>query len=336
MSHVTNAEAENVTVDAVRIDAIEAAYHHTVMYRRPSAGWLCMRGTDRLDLLQRLTTNDVVSLRPGTGKHTVLLTDKARIIDVLAVLHDEQETMLLCSDVNAARVRQWLRNYVIMDDVQVSDHSAEVMAIDWMGPQAPQAIAALLQIDVATLPLCGWVDHTIDGAACRTMRIPSVCELSYRTIMPVGTPLPFDEGAITVLNDAEADYLRVMGGMGRLGAEWTEAYNPLEAGLLHMVSFAKGCYIGQEVVARLDTYNKVKQRIVGVTSGQPLTIGGAVIIEGADVGRITSVIRGARTPLYYGLAYVRHEHALPDTDIIVRTDAAEHAATIVALPMQES
>jgi hypothetical protein len=48
------------------------------------------------------------------------------------------------------------------------------------------------------------------------------------------------------------------------------------------------------------------------------------------------MVRGARTPLYYGLAYVRHEHALPDTDIIVRTDAAEHAATIVALPMQES
>ncbi|MBU3742253.1 MAG: hypothetical protein FGM24_08210 [Candidatus Kapabacteria bacterium] len=337
MLHMSSETASSaVSDDTVRPDHIHAAWQSVAVIARPSVGWVRMRGTDRLDLLQRLTTNDLASLRPGSGKHTVLLTDKARVIDVLAVLHDEHETMLLCSGGNAGRVRAWLRNYVIMDDVQVADCSTEVTAIEWTGPHAPLAIRQILGIDASTLPMCGWVDHAIDGAACRTIRIPSTCELSYLTILPAGKADAVQTDMLPTLTPAEAEYLRVMGGMGRLGAEWTDAYNPLEAGLLHMVSFSKGCYIGQEVVARLDTYNKVKQRIMGIVSNADIAPDDVIVIEGTDVGRVTSVVHGMTSATRYALGYVRHEHALADTAVTLRTAHGDASGTLAALPMREA
>ena len=336
MLHTSPETDASTNSAAVGPDHIHAAQQAVAVVARPSVGWLRMRGADRLDLLQRLTTNDLASLRPGSGKHTVLLTDKARVIDVLAVLHDEHETMILCSAGNAGRVRTWLRNYVIMDDVQVADCSADVTAIEWTGPQSPLAIREILGVDASTLPMCGWIDHVVDGAACRTIRIPSTCELSYLTIMPANKADVVQPDIVATLSPAEAEYLRVMGGMGRLGAEWTDAYNPLEAGLLHMVSFSKGCYIGQEVVARLDTYNKVKQRIMGIISDATIAPGDVIVIEGADVGRVTSVVHGMTSAKRYALGYVRHEHALADTLVTLRTAHGDVAGTLAALPMRES
>lgn len=327
-------ETETIT-DTRCVDTLDAAQRQVALYRHPAIGWLGMRGADRLDFLQRLTTNELTSLKPGNGKYTVVLTEKARVIDVVGVCHGEQETMLLCSAGNAGRVRSWLRNYVIMDDVQFTDRSNDVVAVEWLGPQAPQAIKAILGIDVATLPLCGWVEHSVQDQHCRTMRVTAMCELAYITIVPASIAAAFDDVDLPTLADNEYQYLRVMHGMGALGAEWTEAYNPLEAGLLHMVSFSKGCYIGQEVVARLDTYNKVKQRIVGIVAPAAIAPADVVLIEGQDVGRITSVVPGIHTASWYALGYVRHEHALADTSITVRTGDGEVMALIVDLPMQE-
>jgi folate-binding protein YgfZ len=329
-------ESEHRLSTTPHADIVEAAKNTVAIYRHPAIGWLRMRGGDRLDFLQRLTTNELASLRPGNGKYTVVLTEKARVIDVVGVCHAEQDTMLLCSAGNAGRVRSWLRNYVIMDDVQFADCSADVVAVEWIGPHAPQAIMAVLDIDVATLPRCGWVDHTVHDQPCRTIRVTAMCELAYMTLLPASLASVLDNVGLPMLDDATYGYLRVMQGMGALGAEWTEAYNPLEAGLLHMVSFSKGCYIGQEVVARLDTYNKVKQRIVGIVSQAAVAPGDAVSIDDVEVGRLTSVVRGIHTPVFYALGYVRHEHALADTAVTVHTTDGEQPARIVDLPMQES
>lgn len=325
----------NDTID-LRSDLIDAARTRAAAIDRPSVGWVVMRGADRLDLLQRLTTNDLANVRSGTGRHTVLLTDKARIIDVLTVLHRADETVLLCSAGNGGRVTQWLRNYIIMDDVKVADRSAEVRAVEWVGPRAADAIREAMDVDVSTLPMAHFIDHTVDGHPATTIRIPATCELAYITVITADPSAEIALPTPPMLSDAEAEYLRVLGGMGRLGAEWSDAYNPLEAGLLHMVSFAKGCYIGQEVVARLDSYNKVKQRVMGLVSDTRLTPGDVVRAEGADVGRVTSVVDGMRTPRCYALAYVRNEHTVDGTTVTVVTADGDVTATLRTLPMSES
>ena len=123
--------------------------------------------------------------------------------------------------------------------------------------------------------------------------------------------------------------MRVEQGRPRLGRELTQSYNPWEAGLDRAIHLDKGCYIGQEVIARLDTYDKVKQHLVGLrlstaellATEQPLRDGGR------EVGRITSAVHSPRFgPI--ALAYVRRRACAVGTVL----DVGEARATVVALP----
>jgi len=97
--------------------------------------------------------------------------------------------------------------------------------------------------------------------------------------------------------------LRIIQGRPAPDAELTEDYNPLEAGLWHTISFNKGCYIGQETIARLNTYNGVKQNLWGINLVAPATPGDPLLLEGEKVGKLTSYTK--TTQGHYGLAYLR-------------------------------
>jgi folate-binding protein YgfZ len=90
-------------------------------------------------------------------------------------------------------------------------------------------------------------------------------------------------------------------------------YNPLEAGLIGSIDFAKGCYIGQEVIARLDTYQKVQKRLVKLSfeAGSSVSPGTSLKQEGRVVGKVTSAAVIPTTGETIGLAYVRTKNALP-------------------------
>src|SRR5690349_15359948 len=83
--------------------------------------WLLMRGADRIDLLNRLSTNDLTQIGTGRGLQTVLTTDKARIIDVLTVLNDADRTLVIASPGMGTKIIKWLRTYTITDDVKAVD-----------------------------------------------------------------------------------------------------------------------------------------------------------------------------------------------------------------------
>jgi folate-binding protein YgfZ len=111
------------------------------------------------------------------------------------------------------------------------------------------------------------------------------------------------------------DYVRVSNGVPIAGRELTADVNPLEAKLHHLIDFDKGCYVGQEVIARLDTYDKVQRELIRFTlcGGDHATIrpGDRVLAPsgGRDVGWISSVAAHPETGDRIGLAYVRGAHA---------------------------
>ena len=155
--------------------------------------------------------------------------------------------------------------------------------------------------------------------------MPSPTEVSYWVIGSQATmsvfidELSHNAEQLPQLSASEAEYLRVIAGMGAIGHEWQELYNPLEAGLLHLTSFTKGCYIGQEVVARLDSYNKVKQRLMGITSHELIAQGNEVVANDVVIGFVTSAVPSCDGASTLALAYVRGEHAHPNTTISIRT-----------------
>ena len=305
---------------------------------RPHAGWVRMEGADRLDLLQRLTTNDLTPLREGKGLQTVLLTEKARIIDVLTVLEFGTHTMLITSMQPPTPVISWLKKYIIMDDVRLRDASSAVHMLEVMGPRSSEAVHQLTGVGVAELAGCAktdWIQH----GEITVVRMPSSLEVSYWLIAAPEHLAPLREALINAadhlpqLTNEQDTTLRVRSGMGAIGHEWTEAYNPLEAGLLHLTNFAKGCYIGQEVVARLDSYNKVKQRVMGFSADTPIAEGDAILAADAIVGVLTTVVAVGGT--WKALGYIRGEHATAGATIhIQHDDRSPIPATIHQLPFE--
>jgi len=325
--------SESTAVSERRPEAIRSARTVAGWIHRSDHGLITLKGADRLDLLHRLTTNDLTGMKPGNGRQTVLLTEKARIIDVVTVLEDRDHADLIVAPGAAPTVVQWLKKYIIMDDVRVADRSADVAMIEIMGPRSGEVVAQLTGLDVAGLPKTDW--KRTENEAITIVRMPSSCEVSYwllgatDNITEVANTLKEQGDTLPELNVDEDEYLRVTGGMGRLGHEWSEAYNPLEAGLLHLTSFTKGCYIGQEVVARLDSYNKVKQRVMALVGPGELSKGDEVVADEAVVGAVTSVVRSIDDTRTIALAYIRGEHANEGTSIGVR-----HNGEVVTMSIQ--
>lgn len=322
--------------------SIAAATRSAAWIDRSSHGILTLNGADRIDLLHRLTTNDLRDLRPGHGKHTVLLTDKARIIDVIGILHEADASYLLCSPGQSTVALQWLRKYIIMDDVSLKDESSIYDIIEICGPRSAEVVESLFGVSVGAYALDQWCRIDIDGASVIITRQPSACEVSYWIIAPTETAAMLRENLsqhqelLPKLTDDESEYVRIIGGMGKHGHEWTDAFNPLEAGLLHLTSFAKGCYIGQEVVARLDSYNKVKQRVMGLTSTQEILIGNRLFADEADIGVVTSVTPSCDGTTWFALGYVRGEHAHPNAPLTARDGEVVIDVTQHLLPMEDT
>lgn len=301
-----------------------------------------LTGADRIDLLHRLTTNDLRTIPSGSGRQTVLLTDKARIIDVVTLLQDDASTLLIGSPQASADIIPWVRKYVIMDDVRLRDRSSEYDAIEVLGPRAADVVGQLTEIDVSAFAIAQWTMLETPQGTLRIVRLPSPAEVSFWLL---GSPEAIDalrrhlhacSDDLPQLTDDDLEAIRVLAGMGRRGHEWTLSYNPLEAGLLHLTSFTKGCYIGQEVVARLDSYNKVKQRIMGLVSPLPLAQGDQVMAEGTAVGLISSVVPGLDGTNWYALGFVRGEYAHAGTHIDVVHDGSAVRCELVLPPMTDS
>lgn len=303
--------------------------------------WIPMRGTDRVDLLNRLSTNDLTQLATGKGLQTVLTTDKARIIDVLTVLNDTDRSMVVASPGMGGQIMRWLRTYTITDDVRTVDATSLTSMVEITGARAADVVHALTGTDVTKFTIGQWTETSISEQELYVFRMPPTVELSYwiagnpdgiRTIV---TAIQSIEGLEEPLTESDVEYLRVMGGVGAIGHEWTDGYNPLEAGLLHLTSFTKGCYIGQEIIARLDSYNKVKQRILGFQSETELHVRDEIVVGDVVVGALTTVTRGRTSANWYALGYIRGEHAHPGSTVVIRGTDGVATAEIRLLPMVE-
>lgn len=310
-----------------------------------AAGWAAVpmskavvRGTDRLDLLQRLTTNDIKTLRPGEGNQTVLLTDKARIIDVLTILAREDDIIVLYSEGMQQRVLPWLDKYTIMDDFRVEEATHRMGSVLLTGPDAPHILAELTGEQMVVVPQFHWKTCSLFGVEVVVMRSLTLCEFSYVVLFPEQQRDVVLGGfgscgeALPEMSSEVVEVLHVEAGQGRVGHEWTEDYNPLEAGLVRIISFKKGCYIGQEVVARLDSYNKVKQHLVGFTAAEAVPIGAEFRDADRTTGRITRMVFSPELQKHIGLGYIRTLYANPGTVVVAHSEDKEFPVELVKLP----
>ncbi len=283
----------------------------------PQAGYLRIRGEDRVDWLQRQTSNDLRLLSATRAVRTVLTSPTARILDVLLLL-DEGDTLgIIPLPGRAVATLRYLRGRIFfMDKVQVTEASAEVGQILLEGPNAATALQAL------GLPTPAEVDAravgTVNGARVDVVGQPGVAGTAYRLLAPAPALDPLraalDAAHIPQLPGTTHDILRVEAGLPAAGHELTEEYTPLEVGLRDLISETKGCYTGQEVIARQITYDKVARHLVGLRLDAPVAPGTEVRAEGKPVGKVTSAVVSPRFgPI--ALAVLRRPYHEPGTEV---------------------
>lgn len=310
------------------IDQAEASAFNNgaALLARPDAGVLRLTDADRYDFLQRMTSNNIAALRPGQSAVTVLTSPTARILFVFAVVARADDLLLLPAPGQAQVLARYLRGQIFfMDKVKVHDLSGEWARLRVMGPQAANALATT-GVDAASLPANGWAAHgELLVVAQPHYEVPGF-ELLAPHDQVESIKLQLKDAQI--VHDDAYESRRVELGRPASGAELVEEYNPLEAGLAWACAENKGCYTGQEIIARQITYDKVTKTLVGLRLAGVVAKGSDVTVEGRSVGTVTSVAMSASLDAPVALAIVKRPHNTPGTEVQV----GEQAATVVALP----
>jgi aminomethyltransferase len=313
-----------------------AALEGAVIVDEVAAGRMFLRGKDRAALLHRLSTNDIERLRPGHGTHTVLTTPIGRIIDLLTVHALEDELLLLTSPEQGPAVYRHIKSNIFFNDqVTLAPIGTSHAQFALYGPFAAEVLAELGAPALCDLALHHTLQARLADGTALVARRPGFGSHGFTLLAPVEVA-PALRGALVAAGvvplGAEAwEMLRVEEGFPAFGRELSQEYIPLETGLLDAVSFTKGCYVGQEIIARMESRGRLAKRLMGLRLNAPATPG-KLDLGGKEAGDLTSAVISPRFgPI--ALAYVRTAYAAPGSTVGLA--GSDMLATVVDLPFAD-
>ena len=319
-----------------------AAKEGSVLADRSHIGRLKMTGADSLDLLNRLSTNEIAKLPPGSGLSTVLTSNKGRVVDLLTLYSREDGLIFLTGPQNRAKVISWIDGYTFGEEVYLEDLTDSLAMLSLFGPRAYAVLEEVVSRSVTGLAPHHGIAASPGGIDLYIVREDPLWGEAYNILVSAcdaaivwGLLLEKGEGlGLVPMGTAAYETLRIEAGVPAYGAELSEEVNPLEARLKSSINFAKGCYVGQEVVARLDTYQKVKRYLVKLRfdGGAVPHPGTPLHLDGKEVGTLTSVAALPGDGLAIALGYVRRAHAQPGVKVVVDAGHGQSVGEIVGLP----
>ena len=264
---------------------------HGLRVDRSSAGRVLVSGADAKDLLHRIVTADVESLGPGQGAPSFLLERSGRIVDRVLIVNRERDYLLVGNPGRGGAIADWIGRYVIADDVEVKDITAWTVHWTLLGAPALRVLKETFALDAREMePWEGRVLSRGDGRLT-VVRAEDLGGPTFHLMTPVAASAQL-RAALKALPEGDADAYAaacLAGGLPRWGFEYDEKTIPLETGMLREISFDKGCYLGQEVIARLHHQQRVKRRLVRLRvdgTGLPAR-GDGVDAGGGPVGKVT-------------------------------------------------
>jgi aminomethyltransferase len=302
-----------------------------VCYDASSNGRLRLTEADRAELLHRLSTNDIRKLSSGDGTRTVLVNHNARIIDLLTVYALPEHLLVVTSPAQRAAVLNLFRkNIFFRDRVVVEDISAETVEYHLYGAQAAEFVSEISSLDPADWPLHHIQAITLSDAQAWLARIHPLGRYGFAILGRTEDREAIEAviSSAVPLEDATYEIARVEHGYPAFGRELSLEYIPLETRLMDAISFNKGCYVGQEIIARMESRHRLAKQLMGLRLTRMVEPGGKLQLDGKEVGDLTSVVDSLRCgPI--GLAYVRMAAAEPGTVVQV-ADGVD--AEVVELP----
>ncbi len=354
--------AELIDVGPARVPAhfgnvraeYDAATDEVGLHDRSYRGLIEITGGDRAGWLHNLTTNDIKSLTPGLGRYAFALNIKGRVLfdgNVLAL----PEALLLDID------RRWIGpaiehfgKYIIMEDVQLADRSADFARLALVGPRASEvcerAGSSSSSESLARAEACGSLvsgeplHHTeiqFGDVVCRVVRHDFAGPAALELIVPASNALEVWEHLLKIgesvgLTPVGLDALQVL----RVEAGLPWSLEDIDANVLlpetrqieRAASFTKGCYLGQEIVERMRARGAPANLLVGLNFDGTVAPGASLTHDGHSVGRVTSSVQSFKLDRHIGLGYVKSDLAESGVQLLAGDDGTKVPCRICDLP----
>jgi tRNA-modifying protein YgfZ len=292
---------------------------------RSERGKLALTGADSKEFLAGQVTNDIVGLQPGDGCYAALLTPKGRMLGDLRVLDTGDELLLDMDRATLQAIFDVIRRATIGFAVELHKRTVQRGLLSLAGPRARE---------IAGAPDLPATEHTHRAATVGGVEVRVIAtDVGVDVLTPAEDTDTVRDALLAAgaepVSEATLDVLRVETGRPRWGAELDETVIPQEAALNdRAVSFTKGCYVGQETVARLHWKGKPNRHLRGLLLSAPVPAGAALFLGEREVGRLTSVADSpAHGPI--GLALVRREAGVGE---VLRVEDGDVTATVAELP----
>lgn len=312
---------------------------------RSSRAALRLTGADRQAFLQGMVSNDVASLQPGQGCHAAFLDSTGHMLAELHV-HILPNSLIIETDPRCVtRLATTLDKYLIMEKVEIADVSADWAILSVQGGGARAVLAGVLTTPIPELaPLDNIAIETSDGAAGNLIAIAHSRVGGYDLWLAPNAASTVSQqlvaaGAIPV-GEEVAEILRVEAGIAAWGSELNESTLLPEAEIPDIVSCTKGCYIGQEIVARLHARGHTNRALRGILlaqgaevpePGDTINAPGDQTEAGRVIGRITSAVWSPYfedRPL--SLGYARKEYLENDTEVVVEVSQSDGTTATIS------
>jgi len=305
-------------------------------------GILELTGKDSTRFLNGMVTNDVRSLKLGHGQYAAMLTPHGELLADMRIYALADGYWLDLHEELIPKVRDVLERHLIADRVQIRDRSAEFVIVSLQGPAGIELLARVGIGGAKGLAEYQHLEAAVEGAPVRVIQDSETGEEGFVLVVPV---LAAETVWRALLQAGRHEQLRPVGmealntlrieaGIPWYGLDMDETNLLQEAGLERTASFSKGCYIGQETVARVAHRGQVNWHLAGlhIEGVEAPEVGAKLLHEQREVGRITSAVRSPTLDRPIALGYVRRERMAPGTILQLQTRKGTGSAEVTPLP----
>jgi folate-binding protein YgfZ len=305
-----------------------------------SRGRLLVSGSEAVMFLNGLITNDMKTLAVNSWMAAIFPNVQGRLLAAVRIIHREDGFLIDTESPTLETVAKLLERFTLAGDFRVNNLTSETAMLSIQGPNAAAVIrqafgetaATLARDQVATAQL----DH---GSDVTVIRATHTGEDGFDLFVKANDAAKLlemirDAGAQSFGSEV-AETLRIEAGIPRFGIDMDETRVVTETNLDDAVSFTKGCYIGQEIIARIKYRGHVAKKLTGVLVEHDGALEGSSKILSADdkeIGSITSSAVSPRLKQTIALGYVKYDYLEPGTKVKVVSAEVELLATVTELP----
>ena len=308
-----------------------------------SRGKLKLSGKDHLKFLQGMLSNDVVKLEEGRGIHATILTVKGRMVSDMKVYKDKESVLLDLEPGLNQKVSELLTKFRLSYKADIEDITETLGLLSIQGPNSKKLLDNLLDEEISEMPEYGLIKKDFRGSELTIINVNRTGEEGFdlyieNEVLPelweelskIGQELDIRPLGYDALN-----ILRIEAGLPIYNIDMDETNIPIEAGLWNALDFEKGCYIGQEVVARIKWRGHVNWHLMGFECEGALVpnVGDEIFDGERKIGRITSSTFSPEFNKPLCLGYIRREFNDSGTKVSVKlSDSSEVQAEVAELP----